>query len=129
MALEQAHKLIHQGQLVLRGSAYAQVLKGNACQTRQVPGQQARGFVSRVNQVDWRSTRLSSDSFLWIKAVGGVQGLLQVAQLLFQALGEELLVEAGEWGLVGHCPEAPRLNGFPRYLSDSGLRPMSGEFR
>jgi hypothetical protein len=25
-----------------------------------------------------------------------------LAQLLFQAFGEELLVEAGGWGLVGH---------------------------
>jgi hypothetical protein len=33
--------------------------------------------------------------------------LLQLAQLLFQAIGEELLVEAGGWGLVGHgCPGA-----------------------
>ena len=37
-----------------------------------------------------------------IQAVGGDQGSLQVAQLLLQALGEELLVEAGGWGLVGH---------------------------
>jgi hypothetical protein len=59
------------------------VLQGNAGQTRQVPGQQARGF-------------------LGIEAVGGDQGFLQVAQLLFQVLGEELLVEAGGWGLVGH---------------------------
>jgi hypothetical protein len=32
----------------------------------------------------------------------GDRGFLQVAQLLLQALGEELLVEAGGWGLVGH---------------------------
>ena len=68
---------------MLRGGATAQVLQGNAGQTRQVPGQQARGF-------------------LGIKAVGFDQGFLQVAQLLLQALGEELLVEAGGWGLVGH---------------------------
>ena len=76
LALEQAHQLVHQGQLVLRGGATAQVLQGNAGQTRQVPGQQVRGF-------------------LGIKSVGGDQGFLQVAQLLLQALGEELLVEAG----------------------------------
>jgi hypothetical protein len=83
LALEQAHQLVHQGQLVLRGGATAYVLQGNAGQTRQVPGQQARGF-------------------LGVKAVGGDQGFLQVAQLLLQALGEEFLVEAGGWGLVGH---------------------------
>ena len=32
----------------------------------------------------------------------GDRGVLQVAQLLLQALGEELLVEAGGWVLVGH---------------------------
>ena len=32
----------------------------------------------------------------------GDQGVLQVAHLLLQALGEELLVEAGGRGLVGH---------------------------
>ena len=37
----------------------------------------------------------------------GDRGVLQVAQLLLQALGEELLVEAGGWVLVGHgCPGA-----------------------
>ena len=43
----------------------------------------------------------------------GDRGVLQVAQLLLQAHGEELLVEAGGCGLVGHglvtrsmeCPE------------------------
>jgi len=59
------------------------VLQGNAGQTRQVPGQQARGF-------------------LGIQAVGGDKGFLQFAELLLKALGEELLVEAGGWGLVGH---------------------------
>ena len=48
-----------------------------------MPGQQARGF-------------------LGIQAVGGDQGVLQVAQLLLQSLGEELLVAAGGWGLAGH---------------------------
>ena len=46
-----------------------------------MPGQQARGF-------------------LGITAVGGDQGFLQVAQMLLQALGEELMLEAGGWGLV-----------------------------
>ncbi|TWB89762.1 hypothetical protein FB106_11282 [Synechococcus sp. Ace-Pa] len=63
MALEQAHQLVHQGQLVLRGGATAQVLKGNAGKTRQVPGQQARGF-------------------LGIQADGFDQGFLELAQLL-----------------------------------------------
>ena len=38
----------------------------------------------------------------------GDQSYLQVAQLLLQSLGEELLVEPGGWGLVGHewLPEA-----------------------
>jgi hypothetical protein len=75
LALEPAHQLVHQGQLVLRGGATAQVLQGNADQTRQVPGQQARGF-------------------LGIQAVGGDQGFLQLVQLLMQALGEQLLIEA-----------------------------------
>ena len=83
LALEQGHQLVHQGQLVLRGGASAQVLQGNAGQTRQVPGQQARGF-------------------LGIEAVGGEEGLLQLAQLLLQALGEELLVEAGGQVLRRH---------------------------
>jgi hypothetical protein len=60
LALEQAHQLVHQGQLVHRGGATAQVLQGDAGHTRQVPGQQARGF-------------------LGIEAVGGDQGCLQVA--------------------------------------------------
>lgn len=68
---------------MLRRGATPQVLQGNAGQTRQMPGQQARGF-------------------LGIKALGGDQGFLQGAQLLLQALGEELLVDAGGWGLVGH---------------------------
>ena len=76
LALEQAHQLVHQGQLVLRGGATGQVLQGNAGQTRQVPGQQARGF-------------------LGIQAVLVIEIARQQAQLLFQALGEELLVEAG----------------------------------
>ena len=83
LALEQVHQLVHQSELVLRGGATAQVFQGNACQTRQVPGQEARGF-------------------LGVQAVGGDQGFLQLAQLLLQALGEELLVEAGGWGLFGH---------------------------
>ncbi len=83
LALEQAHQLVHQGQLVLRGGATAQVLQGNAGQTRQVPGQQARGF-------------------LGIQAVLVIEIARQLAQLLLQALGEELLVEAGRWDLVGH---------------------------
>lgn len=45
LALEQAHQLVHQGQLVLRGGSTAQMLQGDAGQTRQVPGQQARGFL------------------------------------------------------------------------------------
>ena len=32
----------------------------------------------------------------------GDRGVLQVAQLLLQTLGQELLVEAGGWGLVLH---------------------------
>lgn len=83
LALEQAHQLIHQGQLVLRGSATAQVLQGKAGQTRQVPGQQARGF-------------------LGIKVVPVIQIARQLAQLLLESFGEELLVEARGWGLVGH---------------------------
>ena len=83
LALEQAHQLVHQGQLVLRGGATAQVLQGDAGQTRQVSGQQARGF-------------LGIESVLVIKIAR------QQAQLLLQALGEELLIEAGGWGLVGH---------------------------
>ena len=59
------------------------MLQGNARQSRQVPGQQAWGF-------------------LGIEAVGGDQGVLQLAQLLLQAIGEELLVEAGGESLVGH---------------------------
>ncbi|MCT4368441.1 MAG: hypothetical protein N3Z28_12350 [Synechococcaceae cyanobacterium MAG-AL2] len=55
--------MVHQGQLVLRGGATAQVLKGNAGKTRQVPGQQARGF-------------------LGIQADGFDQGFLELAQLL-----------------------------------------------
>ena len=70
--------MVHQGQLVLRGGTTAQVLQGNAGQTREMPGQQARGF-------------------LGIKDVGGDQGFLQLAQPLLQALGEEMLVEAGGW--------------------------------
>ena len=57
LALEQDHQLVHQSELVLRGGATAQVLQGNAGQTRQVSGQQARGF-------------------LGIEAVGGDQGVL-----------------------------------------------------
>jgi len=84
LALEQAHQLVHQSQLVLRGGATAQVLQGNAGQTRQVPGQQARGF-------------------LGIQLISVIEIARQLAQLLLQALGEELLVEAGRWwGLVGH---------------------------
>ena len=83
LALEQAHQLVHQGQLVLRGGATAEMLQGDPGQTRQVPGQQARGF-------------------LGIQSVGFDQAFLQLAQLLLQALGEELLVEAWGWGLVGH---------------------------
>ena len=75
--------MVHQGQLVLRGGTTAQVLQGDAGQTRQVPGQQSRGF-------------------LGIEAVGLDQRDLQLAQLLLQAFGEDLLVEAGGWGLVGH---------------------------
>jgi hypothetical protein len=37
---------------------------------------------------------------LGIKAVGGDQGFLHVAQMLLQALGEELMLEAGGWRLV-----------------------------
>ena len=83
LALEQDHQLVHQSELVLRGGAAAQVLQGNECQTRQVPGQQARGF-------------------LGIETFGVDKGFLQMAQLLLQSLGEELLVEAGGWCLVGH---------------------------
>lgn len=83
LALEQAHQLVHQGQLVLRGGATAEVFQGNAGQTGQVSGQQARGF-------------------LRVQSLGFDQGFLQVAQLLRQALGEELLVEAGGWCLFGH---------------------------
>ena len=83
LALEQVHQLVHQSELVLRGGATAQVLQGDAGQTRQVPGQQA-----------W--------SFLRIQAISGDQGFLQLAQLLLQALGEGLLVEARGWVLVGH---------------------------
>ncbi len=74
--------MVHQFQLAFGGGATTQVLQGNAGQTRQMPGQQARGF-------------------LGVEAVGGDEGILQVAQLLLQALGEELLIEAGWWGLVG----------------------------
>ena len=94
--------MVHQSELVLRGGATAQVLQGYAGQSRQVPGQDARGF-------------------LGIQAVGGDQGSLELAQLLLQALGEELLVEAWGWGLVGHgvsrrlvcgtCCESPARNG------------------
>jgi hypothetical protein len=98
--------LVHQSQLVLRGGATAQVLQGNAGKARQVPCQQARGF-------------------LGIEAVGGDQGFLQGAQLLLQALSEELLVKAGVWGLVGHQCASPawidkltefdRVNGFRKH--------------
>ena len=64
---EQSHQLVHQGQLVPRGGATAQVLQGDAGQSRQVPSQQARGF-------------------LGIKAVGFDQSFLQVVELLLQAL-------------------------------------------
>jgi hypothetical protein len=83
LALEQAHQLVHQLQLALRGGTTAQVLQCNAGQTRQVPGQQARGF-------------------LGIQLISVIEIARQLAQLLLQALGEELLVEAGGWGLVGH---------------------------
>jgi len=46
------------------------------------PGQQARGF-------------------LGIHGVGGDQGFLGLAQLLLQAFGEQLLVDAGGGGLAG----------------------------
>lgn len=58
------------------------MLQGDAGQTCQVSGQQARGF-------------------LRVQSLGFDQGFLQVVQLLLQALGEELLVKAGGWGLVG----------------------------
>ena len=76
LALKQAHQLVHQGQLVLRSRATAQVYQGDAGQTRQVPGQQARGF-------------------LGVKVVPVIEIGRQLAQLLLQAFGEELLVEAG----------------------------------
>ena len=76
LALEQVHQLVHQSELVLRGGATAQVLQGDAGQTRQVLGQQSRGF-------------------LGIEAVGLDQRDLQLAQLLLQAFGEDLLVESG----------------------------------
>ena len=72
---------------MLRGGAPAQVLQGNAGQTRQVPGQQARGI-------------------LGIKSFGFNQSFLQVAELLLQTLAEELLVEAGggAWSGMGNQP-------------------------
>ena len=76
LVLEQAHKLAHSGQLVLWGGATAQVFQGNAGQTRQVPGEQPRGFFGGAD-------------------VGGDKGFLQVGQLPLQAFGEELLLEAG----------------------------------
>lgn len=87
LVLEQAHKLAHSGQLVLWGGATAQVFQGNAGQTRQVPGEQPRGFFGGAG-------------------VGGDKGFLQVGQLPLQAFGEELLLEAGGglgWALSGAC--------------------------
>jgi hypothetical protein len=80
--------LVHQLQLALKGGSTTQVLQGNPGQTREVPGQQARGF-------------------LGIEAVGGDQGFLELVQLLLQALGEELLVEAGGWGWSGIANQTP----------------------
>ena len=69
---------------MLWGGATAQVFQGNAGQTRQVPGEQPRGFFGGAD-------------------VGGDKGFLQVGQLPLQAFGEELLQEARGGGLCGAC--------------------------
>ena len=83
LVLEQAYQLVHQGQLVLRGGTTDQVPQINESRVRQVLREQVLGF-------------------LGLNAVCASRGFLRVAQLLLQALGEELLIEAGGWGLVGH---------------------------
>ena len=59
-----------------------------------MPGQQARGF-------------------LRIQPVGGDKGFQELVQLLLQALGEELLVEAGGWGWSGIANQTPEQRLLP----------------
>ena len=53
----------------------------------------------------------------------GDQSYLQVAQLLLQSLGEELLVEPGGWGLAGHewLPETGNPPSGSRVQVDGGM--------
>jgi hypothetical protein len=83
LVLEQAYQLVHQGQLVLSGGTTDQVPQINESRVRRVLREQVLGF-------------------LGLNAVCASRGFLRVAQLSLQALGEELLIEAGGWGLVGH---------------------------
>jgi hypothetical protein len=59
LLVQQAHRLVHHGQLLLRGG-HRSSASGDPGKTGQVPGQQARGF-------------------LRIQALGGDQGFLQAA--------------------------------------------------